>query len=184
MVVGWTHPFAPLGVPLVDRDDAGAVMAAWLDHLSHDLAMPARLLLPLIPEHGAFAKALDRVLAGESRRYAAFGHHERALLAPGSRREGYLERAMSAGKRKELRRQRRRLEDVAPVTFTTTRGAPDIEAALKDFLVLEASGWKGLAGRPGCRSRSPAGSRRCAAGLSPRPRPCAIACASAEIPVV
>ena len=53
---------------------------------------------------------------------------------------------MSAGKRKELRRQRRRLEDVAPVTFTTTRGAPDIEAALKDFLVLEASGWKGLAG--------------------------------------
>ncbi len=146
MVVGWTHPFAPLGVPLVDRDDAGAVMAAWLDHLSHDLAMPARLLLPLIPEHGAFAKALDRVLAGESRRYAAFGHHERALLAPGSRREGYLERAMSAGKRKELRRQRRRLEDVAPVTFTTTRGAPDIEAALKDFLVLEASGWKGLAG--------------------------------------
>jgi hypothetical protein len=92
MVVGWTLPFAPLGVPLVDRDDAGAVMAARLDHLSHDLAMPARLLLPLIPEHGAFAKALDRVLAGESRRYAAFGHHERALLAPGSRREGYLER--------------------------------------------------------------------------------------------
>ena len=37
----------------------GAVMAAWLDHLSHDPAMPARLLLPLIPEHGAFAKALD-----------------------------------------------------------------------------------------------------------------------------
>ena len=92
MVVGWTLPFAPLGVPLVDRDDAGAVMAARLAHLSHDLAMPARLRLPLIPEHGAFAKALDRVLAGESRRYAAFGHHERALLAPGSRREGYLER--------------------------------------------------------------------------------------------
>jgi hypothetical protein len=32
------------------------------------------------------------------------------------------------------------------VTFTTTTGANDIEAALKDFLLLEASGWKGLAG--------------------------------------
>ena len=53
---------------------------------------------------------------------------------------------MSAGKRKELRRQRRRLEDIAPVTFATAAGAADIEAALKDFLVLEASGWKGLAG--------------------------------------
>ena len=124
MLVGWTHPFAPLGTPLVDRDEPEAVIAAWLDHLSHDPAMPAQLLLPLVPEHGAFAKALDAVLAGESRRHAAFGHHERALLAPGAQREGYLERAMSAGKRKELRRQRRRLEDIAPVTFTTTVARP------------------------------------------------------------
>ena len=53
---------------------------------------------------------------------------------------------MSGIKRKELRRQRRRLEDIAPVTFATVSGAGDIEAALKDFLVLEASGWKGTAG--------------------------------------
>ena len=32
------------------------------------------------------------------------------------------------------------------MTFATTSGAAGIEAALKDFLVLEASGWKGLAG--------------------------------------
>jgi CelD/BcsL family acetyltransferase involved in cellulose biosynthesis len=146
MAVGWTHPFAPLGTPLVDRDEPESIIAAWLDHLSHDSAMPAHLLLPLIPEHGAFAKALDAVLAQEGRRNSAFGRHERALLAPGAAREGYLERAMSASKRKELRRQRRRLEDIAPVTFTTTRGMADIEAALKDFLVLEASGWKGQAG--------------------------------------
>jgi hypothetical protein len=53
---------------------------------------------------------------------------------------------VSAGKRKDLRRQRRRLEEIAPVTFTTTTGTEGIEAALKDFFVLEASGWKGLAG--------------------------------------
>ena len=68
------------------------------------------------------------------------------MLDPGSQREGYIERAIATGKRKELRRQRRRLEDIAPVTFATVSGAGDIEAALKDFLVLEASGWKGMAG--------------------------------------
>ena len=85
MLVGWTHPFAPLGTPLVDRDEPEAVIAAWLDHLGRDPAMPAQLLLPLVPEQGAFATALDAVLARDGRRSAAFGRHERALLAPGAR---------------------------------------------------------------------------------------------------
>jgi CelD/BcsL family acetyltransferase involved in cellulose biosynthesis len=146
MVAGWVHPYAPLGVPLVDRDEPEAVIAAWLDHLGHDPAMPGQLLLPLLPEQGAFAQALDAVLLRDGRRSEAFSRHERALLAPGDQRQHYLERAMSAGKRKELRRQRRRLEDIAPVTADTVTDAAGIEAALKDFMVLEASGWKGIAG--------------------------------------
>ena len=84
---------------------------------------------------------------------------------------------MSAGKRKELRRQRRRLEDIAPVTADTVTDAADIEAALKDFMVLEASGWKGIAGtamvndpairtfvQPGRSRRSPPRARRGSTG--------------------
>jgi CelD/BcsL family acetyltransferase involved in cellulose biosynthesis len=146
MVAGWTHPFAPLGTPLVDRDEPEAVIAAWLDHLSRDPALPARLLLPLIPEQGAFARALDTVLARQDRASRAFGRHERALLAPGTQRQGYLERSISGDKRKKLRRQRRLLADSAPLTLATTWDAGGIEAALQDFLTLEAGGWKGRAG--------------------------------------
>src|SRR5262245_29766446 len=32
-LVGWTHPFAPLGTPLVDRDMAEAAIGAWLEQL-------------------------------------------------------------------------------------------------------------------------------------------------------
>jgi CelD/BcsL family acetyltransferase involved in cellulose biosynthesis len=146
MLAGWTHPFAPLGTPLVDRAEPEAVIAAWLDHLARDPAMPAQLLLPLVPERSAFAVALEAAIARGEYRSADFGRHERALLAPGAERHGYVERAISAGKRKELRRQRRRLEEIAPVTMATVSGTAGIEAALKDFLVLEASGWKGQAG--------------------------------------
>jgi len=139
--VGWTHPYAPLGVPLVDRDEPDAVIEAWLDQLSQSNGL---LALSYVPEQGPFAGMLDAVLKRTGRRHAAFGHHERALLDPGAARAGYLDRAVSASKRKEIRRQRRRLEEVAPVTFTTSTS--DIAAALKDFLVLEASGWKGMAG--------------------------------------
>src|SRR5882757_6559778 len=46
MLTGWTHPFAPLGVPLVDCDDAQGVIAAWLDRLAHAAKMPALLFMP------------------------------------------------------------------------------------------------------------------------------------------
>jgi hypothetical protein len=108
--------------------------------------MPDLLLLPLTPEQGTFAAALDAVLARSGRSQAQFARHGRALLDPGAQRDGYLDLAMSGGKRKELRRQRRRLEEFAPVTFTSTQAPAEIDAALKDFLVIEASGWKGLAG--------------------------------------
>jgi CelD/BcsL family acetyltransferase involved in cellulose biosynthesis len=145
-LVGWTHPYAPLGTPLIDRDEPESVIAAWLDHLGRDPAMPAQLLLPLVPEQGAFAAALDRVLARQGRRAAAFGRHERALLAPGAERTKYLERAVSGRKRKKLRRLRRRLEDIAPVTVATATGAAAVGGGLKDFVVVVASGWKGRAG--------------------------------------
>ncbi len=146
MLAGWTHPFAPLGVPLVDRDDPEATVAAWLDHLAQDRTMPALLLMPFVPEQGAFARAFDAVLSRSGRASAIFDRHERALLDPGAERSGYVERTVSAGRRKEMRRQRRRLEECGPVTFVSTPDPDGIAAALKDFLVLEASGWKGVAG--------------------------------------
>jgi CelD/BcsL family acetyltransferase involved in cellulose biosynthesis len=86
------------------------------------------------------------VLKRSGRQQAEFGRHQRALLAPGAARERYIERTVSSGRRKELRRQRRRLAEIAPVTFVPSDGSSAVADALKDFLIIEASGWKGLAG--------------------------------------
>ena len=40
LLIGWTHPYAPLGTPLVDREAAEPVIAAWLAHLADDVALP------------------------------------------------------------------------------------------------------------------------------------------------
>jgi CelD/BcsL family acetyltransferase involved in cellulose biosynthesis len=145
-LVGWTHRFAPLGTPLVDRDEAEAAIGAWLDQLASDASMPGLVLLPLVPEQGPFAALLQAALACGGRASATFSPHRRALLAPGAERANYVARAVSTGRRKELRRQRRRLEDIAPVTFKSVTALAEIEAALKDFMALEASGWKGATG--------------------------------------
>jgi hypothetical protein len=142
-LAGWTHPYSPLGTPLVDRDEAAAVISAWLDHLAHDPTTPALLMLPMLPETGAFACALDTALSRHDMSHAAFGPHRRAMLKRGNSHD---DQAVSPRRRKELQRQRRRLEEFAPVTFSSASAPHPVVSALEDFLVLEASGWKGMAG--------------------------------------
>jgi CelD/BcsL family acetyltransferase involved in cellulose biosynthesis len=145
VLTGWTHPYGPLGTPLVDRDDPEAVIAAWLDHVAGAPDMPSVMLLPLIPD-GPFANALSAVLARRNTIADQFGTHLRAMLAPARSRASYLEQALGAKKRKELRRQRNRLADDGDVVCDTATRLPAITPGLADFLALEARGWKGRAG--------------------------------------
>jgi len=154
VLTGWTHPYAPLGVPLVDRGEGEAVIATWLDHMACGAGFPALMLLALVPETGPFANALAAVLARRHAASATFGHHCRALLAAGARRDGYVERAIGAKKRKELRRQRNRLADAGRLHIAAAREPSEIAGALADFLALEAAGWKGRAGTAAAKSES------------------------------
>jgi CelD/BcsL family acetyltransferase involved in cellulose biosynthesis len=146
VLVGWTHPFAPLGTPLIEREAAEPVIAAWLGHVSGDGRLPGLLLLPFVPEDGPFAGALAAVVRRMQMPVAAFNEHSRALFAPSGDRSVYVERALAPRKYRELRRTVRRLGEAGAVLFTSATDAADITRAMDDFLELEASGWKGKAG--------------------------------------
>ena len=147
VLVGWTHPFAPFGAPLVEREAAEPVVAAWLAHLAGSPNLPGLLLLPYLPEDGPFAGSLSAILRRAHMPAADFNRHRRALLAPPQGdRARYLQRALSARRLKELRRIGRRLADLGTLLFTAATELPAVAAALDDFLNLEASGWKGKAG--------------------------------------
>src|SRR5262245_27003037 len=137
VLAAWTHPYAPLGTPLVDRDEADAVLTAWVDHVSGSSMLPGLVLLALLPEDGLFAAALARALTRRDTTCATFGPHRRAALVPEDR-TGYFEHAIGAKKRKELRRQRHRLAEAGDLTVDTTTSAAGIGDALRDFLALEA----------------------------------------------
>jgi CelD/BcsL family acetyltransferase involved in cellulose biosynthesis len=139
----WTHPFAPLGTPLVHRDAAELAISAFLDHILNDRSLPALLLMPYVRDDELFAAALDAVLARRESPTASYDRHRRALLSAEDSRSDYLARAMAPKRRKELARQWRRMEDVGSVTVSR---ANDIMSAVEEFFRLEASGWKGRAG--------------------------------------
>jgi CelD/BcsL family acetyltransferase involved in cellulose biosynthesis len=146
VLCGWTHPYAPLGTPLVDRKQPDAVIGAWLDHVARDPHLPKILLLPYLPLDQRLSRTLDAALEKRGGKAVSFAPHERALLSPGGERQNYLDHALGHKKRKELRRQRRRLGEHGTLDTNVVTTPDDVATALNDFLVLEASGWKGRAG--------------------------------------
>jgi CelD/BcsL family acetyltransferase involved in cellulose biosynthesis len=146
VLVGWTHAYAPLGVPLIERDAAEPVIAAFLAHVAADPALPGLLLLPFMTRNGPFAAALETIVRRAQMPAADFNRHRRALLKPHGERSRYVERALGARKHKELRRIARRLADLGAVLFTSATEPAAVAAALEDFFALEAGGWKGRAG--------------------------------------
>jgi CelD/BcsL family acetyltransferase involved in cellulose biosynthesis len=152
IAVGWTNPYAPLGVPLVDREAAEPVLGAWLEHMANH--RPRLLLLPMFPQQGVLASVFDAALARRGGASVAFAVHERALLAPAGERAGYIEQALPRKKLKELGRQLRRLGNDGAVTWDTARDHAAVGTALADFMALEEAGWKGRAGTAAARSPS------------------------------
>lgn len=146
VLVGWTHPYAPLCTPVVEHEAAEPVIAAWLDYLAGNAQLPGLVLLPFMPTHGPFAAALNTIVRRTQMPAADFNAHRRAQLVSSGDGARYVERTVSKHRRRELRRNLRRLSDSGALLFTTATAPLAIAAALNDFIALEARGWKGEAG--------------------------------------
>jgi CelD/BcsL family acetyltransferase involved in cellulose biosynthesis len=146
VLVGWTHPYGPLGTPLIDRDAGAAVISAWFDHLAGSGDLPRLLLMPYLPVAGPVSQAFTAALARRNGECISLASHQRALLAPAGPPEHYLDHAVGAKKRKELRRQRKRLTEAGTLVSSTVSEPSAMADALGEFLALEAAGWKGRAG--------------------------------------
>lgn len=128
--------YAPLTLPLLDRDDAAAAAAALLGLLAQD---GAALLFPSIPLHGP---AL-RLLCAASPRHHVIETTRRAVLDGGMDRARNGWPRLESRRRKELERQRRRLEEeLGPLAFALSADAGPLDT----FLTLEAMQWKGARG--------------------------------------
>jgi CelD/BcsL family acetyltransferase involved in cellulose biosynthesis len=152
LLAGWAHAYGPLGTPLVEPDALHPVVTAFLDHVADDPKLPKLLRMPYQVEDGPVAMALVAAITQRGGRTVRFDRHQRALLAPPKDRAGYLDAALGRKKRKELGRQRRRLDEAGGLQFTCAGTPAEAADALADFLTLEARGWKGASGTAAAQS--------------------------------
>jgi len=142
----WSHPYAVLYSPLIDSTCAAPALSALLEAIGRGAERCPLLLLPSMPAAGQMADLLAEVARRSRLPMVALDRHERAVLATDLDAEAYLVVALSAKRRKEYRRQRRRLAELGPVTFAVHREAGAVMDLTRSFLSLEASGWKGRRG--------------------------------------
>jgi CelD/BcsL family acetyltransferase involved in cellulose biosynthesis len=145
-VAGWLHANAFCGVPLVAAGHEDVFWHALLTHLDRRPGRALFLHLPQLPADGPVHAALQRVLAARARPHYVAASVARAMLASETSAAAYCEAAMSAKKRKELRRQRSRLAEEGALAFERLEGGAGLAQWTAEFLALEAAGWKGEAG--------------------------------------
>ncbi len=151
MFVAWTHPFAPMSSPLLDRDTAADAVSALIASMSALPGSPKAALFPYLPETSVAARliALDAATKGQA--VTRLNIHARAAL---QRIDDEPLSMISPRRRKELGRQRRRLAETGHLEHVVSSEPRDIRPAVADFVTLEARGWKGRSG--GAAARSPA----------------------------
>ncbi|TNE33336.1 MAG: GNAT family N-acetyltransferase [Alphaproteobacteria bacterium] len=142
----WQHPNMFSGAPLVRRGHALGFWRTLLATLDEEPGGALFLHLPQLNETGPINRALEVVLASQDRAAGIVHRSERALLQSNLGPEAYFEASLSAKKRKELRRQERRLGEEGCLTFERQHGSANLDHWIGEFLGLEASGWKGAEG--------------------------------------
>jgi CelD/BcsL family acetyltransferase involved in cellulose biosynthesis len=142
----WLHSNMFLGAPLVAP---GFEAAFWRELLAWGDSQAAGTLflhLSQMPAEGPLHEALARVLREENHPAATVMREERAMLRTRLEAGEYLELSLSGKKRKELRRQHRRLEEEGELSVERTMSCIGLSAWIDEFLELERAGWKGKAG--------------------------------------
>lgn len=142
----WMHDNAFLGTPLVAQSFEAIFWHEALAWVGAQDRTALFLHLPGLAEHGPLHRALLRCIDVTGRPHAEVLREERAMLRSTLSPEDYLDQSLSGKKRKELRRQHRRLEEAGTVEVERTNSALGLAAWTQEFLALERLGWKGAAG--------------------------------------
>lgn len=140
----WVHDNCFLGLPLVAKNyerDFWHAALAWADRAA---AAPMFWHLRNMPLEGPLHDALVIELA--DRPASTVWQGERALLASDGGSEAYYAASLSTKKRKEHGRQMRRLAEEGGLSVLRRTDADSAGRWAREFLALEATGWKGKAG--------------------------------------
>ncbi|WP_421927356.1 GNAT family N-acetyltransferase [Neoaquamicrobium sediminum] len=142
----WSHPFGPLGTPLVDNDDPAGVIEDFFGMLARPhLSLPKVFVMPEVRLDGPFAAMVNALAESRNLPLEITNRMERPYLHSDLGGDDYVKSTLSNHHAGEFRRLRRRLSDLGQLEYRIARQPDEVRRGVEEFLALEASGWKGRA---------------------------------------
>jgi CelD/BcsL family acetyltransferase involved in cellulose biosynthesis len=140
----WQTDYTFNCLPLLDAEQSEAAAGTIIDALA--TLKCAECVFPELNSDGPVCLALQRALKVRGAPFSLERKFERASLSVGPSFEEHMTAHVSAKRRRELARNRRRLEEKGKLTLRTETSGPGLAEAVQSFLSLEESGWKGKRG--------------------------------------
>jgi CelD/BcsL family acetyltransferase involved in cellulose biosynthesis len=139
-VKAWVHNFCCSGAPLLDKGGAGLeLMFQWLERQTPQISA---LSTPQLRETGPTFALLYEYSRKKGLSFSILTQYERAALNAGFVGAD-ARNFISTRKKKELKRQLRRLNERGCVTFGLAENGAALRDQIEAFMILEARGWKG-----------------------------------------
>lgn len=142
----WLHHNSFCGTPLIARGYESELWTAVMDWTDRNPMGALFLHLAQIPDSGATYDALRQITATQGRPAKIVHREERAMLLSDQNADDYFTASMPGKKRKELRRQHKRLSEEGTLRFHRRCDDDRIDQWCDEFLSLEQAGWKGREG--------------------------------------
>jgi CelD/BcsL family acetyltransferase involved in cellulose biosynthesis len=142
----WRHKHCFLATPLIRAGYARETLEAFFDWLATDARSGALMEFNTIPGEGPFHQALLDHLCGSAKPHHISKGYRRAFFRPAADADTYLCAALSGKRRKMIRRQEQQLSAIGGLEWDAITPDDDVAVWIKEFLQLEAGGWKGLEG--------------------------------------
>ncbi|MFC4172929.1 GNAT family N-acetyltransferase [Microvirga sp. GCM10011540] len=135
-----------LSTPVIDAEFISEAIAAMLDAVAASPDLPKILRANEFTADGPVGRALEEILEDRNAPAIVQRRLNRPKLQSALDGTSYLKNSLSAQRRSELRRYRRRLSEQGKLEVVCHRAPEEVRRAFEEFLVLEASGWKGRHG--------------------------------------
>ncbi|QJB68163.1 GNAT family N-acetyltransferase [Parasphingorhabdus halotolerans] len=142
----WVHLQCYCGGPLIREGCEEGFWAALLDFLDHSKWADNMLTLRLIYANGPVRRGLDMAAKASGRALHVAQTYDRATLNSDADSEAYIAKTVRSKKRKEYRRQAKRLSELGAVRFERLALDQPVAEWCDQYLELEAAGWKGEGG--------------------------------------
>lgn len=134
------YDYSFVSTPVIDPDHVEVVIAAFLDAIAREPALPNVIQFKFLDGDCPSFGALMQALRARKARMLTLAERARPFLGAASERK----RSGSTGKK--LRQDWNRLGALGAVEIVNARAPAEVRDAFEQFLTLEAQSWKGAAG--------------------------------------